>query len=235
MGRLSTPDIQEIPAGELVEKIAFNEQGLVPTIAQDHATGDVLMLAWQNRDALEKTLETGLAHYFSRSRDALWKKGETSGHYQHLRELRYDCDADAVLMLVEQTGVACHTGTWSCFFHRAETGGEPLPPAGPRIVEILYDVLLSRKGADPAGSYVASLYAKGMPGIADKVREEATELIEAGEGKDDLEVVKEFADLLFHAMVLLGHRGIDLDQVFTELGRRFGTSGHVEKAARKRK
>ena len=234
MGRLESKDLKQVSPEAFLEGIQFNDQGLVPAIAQDQATGDVLMLAWQDREALAKTLETGEAHYYSRSRGKLWRKGESSGHVQHLREIRYDCDGDTVLMLVDQEGVACHTGVWSCFFTTAETEGADAAPAGPRIIEALYDVLLARKGADAGSSYVASLYTKGLPRIAEKIREEADELIEAGEEKEDLEVVKEFADVLFHSLVLLGHRGIDLGDVFAELGRRFGTSGHEEKRQRKK-
>jgi phosphoribosyl-ATP pyrophosphohydrolase/phosphoribosyl-AMP cyclohydrolase len=216
-------------------EIKFDDKGLVPAVAQEKATGEVLMLAYMNREALEKTLSTGRAHYFSRSRGKLWLKGETSGNYQEVKEVYYDCDNDTVLMKVEQKGVACHTGERTCFFRRLDKGQKREPPSGPEILNELYRVIIERKGASPESSYVASLYAKGLEKILKKVGEESSELIDASRGGRSKEMVHEICDLWFHTMVLLGHTGIDLEEVFGELKRRFGTSGIEEKESRKKK
>ena len=216
-----------------IGEIKFDERGLVPAIAQEAATGEVLMLAYMNREALDKTLSTGRAHYWSRSRESLWLKGETSGHFQLVSAVYYDCDADTLLIKISQTGVACHTGARSCFFRRLDDGG-PLK-AGPEVVGSLFEVLKERKGADPATSYVASLYSKGRAGILEKVVEESGEFVEAAETGKRKEIVHEFADLLFHGLVLLGNEDIEVDELFEELSRRAGTSGLEEKASRKKK
>jgi phosphoribosyl-ATP pyrophosphohydrolase/phosphoribosyl-AMP cyclohydrolase len=217
-----------------VDGIDFGPSGLVPAIAQDAATLDVLMLAYMDREALQKTLSTGRAHYYSRSRKALWLKGETSGNFQDVGSILYDCDADAVLLMVAPRGPACHTGERSCFF-RALKGDAPAMRGGPRVIGELYGVIRARFGADPAGSYVASLHAKGLRGILDKVEEEAAELVEAASGKGGVEVVRETADLWFHTLVLLAERGIGVEDVFAELSRRSGTSGIKEKESRGKK
>lgn len=217
-----------------ISVIKFNEQGLVPAIAQDIATGEVLMLAWMDREALEKTLETGKAHYWSRSRARLWLKGETSGNFQEVRSLRYDCDGDTVLMLVEPKGPACHTGERTCFFRRLDRKG-PVPPEGARILDELFEILKKRKEAPPEKSYVSSLYSKGLPRILEKIEEESGELVEAAREKTRADVLYEFCDLLFHSMVLLADRGIEMNEAYAELGRRFGISGIEEKNSRKDK
>lgn len=227
--------IDPLARGELFDRVKWNEQGLVPAVAQDVASGDVLMLAWVDREALEKTLDTGFAHYHSRSRGQLWKKGETSGHVQRIRDVRLDCDGDTLLFHVEQTGAACHTGRWNCFFREVEKGqGAVGAPSGPAVVSALYEVIASRKTSTGEKSYTKSLFEKGLPKILEKIREESGELVEAAEEKDEIEVVKEFADVLFHSLVLLAHKDIDVAEVYAELGRRFGTSGHDEKASRKK-
>lgn len=230
-----------------LEAVKFNDQGLVPAIVQDAENGDVLMLAYCNREAARLTAETGFAHFYSRSRQKLWKKGESSGHLQAVREIRYDCDADTLLFRVEQAVAACHTGRRSCFFNRVSNGevevvGEQLfdpaqvygdDPAPGVVLDALGRVIADRRGSDPASSYVASLLADGAETIGAKLREEAAELANAlGEG-DEGAIVHEAADLLFHALVALGSRGLDLQPVLAELSGRFGTSGHTEKAARK--
>jgi phosphoribosyl-ATP pyrophosphohydrolase/phosphoribosyl-AMP cyclohydrolase len=213
--------------------IKFDDKGLVPAIAEDSVTGEVLMLAYMNREALLKTIETKRAHYFSRSRGRLWQKGETSGNFQDVKEMRYDCDSDAILLLVEPRGPACHTGERSCFYRsigedRADGGG------GPLVLKRVFDVIKARKGASPTESYVASLYSKGLKKMLEKIREESGELIEASEEKGDREVVYELTDLWFHTLVLLSEKGIDIDDVFREFKRRFGTSGIEEKLSRER-
>jgi phosphoribosyl-ATP pyrophosphohydrolase/phosphoribosyl-AMP cyclohydrolase len=220
-----------------LSEIKFDEKGLVPAVTQEKATGEVLMLAYMNSEALEKTLSTGRAHYFSRSRGRLWLKGETSGNFQEVKEVYYDCDNDTILMKVEQKGVACHTGERTCFFRRLDGGPkkETGTISGPEILNELYRVIIERKGARPESSYVASLYEKGLEKILKKVSEESSELIEASKGGKREEIVHEICDLWFHSMVLLGNTGIDLEDVFKELGRRFGTSGIEEKESRKKK
>jgi phosphoribosyl-ATP pyrophosphohydrolase/phosphoribosyl-AMP cyclohydrolase len=212
-------------------EIKFDSSGLVPAVAQDAGTGEVLMLAYMNREAIEKTLETGRAHYYSRSRGELWLKGETSGNFQDVSSILYDCDADAILLKVTPLGPACHTGERTCFY-RAIRGEAEGPPGGAVIISALYDIIRKRSEAPEDKSYVASLYAKGLTKILEKVREESGELIEAAETKDNREVIHELADLWFHTMVLLGFKGVEMDEVFSEFRRRFGTSGIEEKKSR---
>ncbi len=209
--------------------IKFDAHGLCPAIAQEQGTGDVLMLAYMNSEALAKTLETKKAHYYSRSRKMLWLKGGTSGNIQDVRAVYYDCDADAILLSVESRGPACHTGQDTCFFRSI---GEIEKHEGPAIIKSVFEVIKKRKAALPDASYVASLYAKGLPKILEKINEESGELIEAARDKGDKEVVREATDLLFHCLVLLSKRDIEIDEVFKELGRRFGTSGIAEKRSR---
>lgn len=214
--------------------IKFDEKGLVPAVAQDANTQEVLMVAYMNREALEKTLSTGKAHYYSRSRKSLWLKGETSGNFQEVKSVHYDCDGDTILIMVEPKGPACHTGEKTCFYRRLDEGAG-FKPAGPKVLKELYRVLLERKNSPPEKSYVASLYAKGLPKILAKIEEESGELIEAAREKERADVLYEFCDLLFHSMVLLADKGIDIEEAFTELGRRFGISGIEEKESRPRK
>jgi phosphoribosyl-ATP pyrophosphohydrolase/phosphoribosyl-AMP cyclohydrolase len=201
--------------------------GLLPCIVQDARTGTVLMLAWMNAEAFARTRETGEAWFWSRSRQALWRKGETSGHVQHVDGIYADCDRDTLLLQVHQEGVACHTGARSCFFTRVDGGAPGAPPGaaatwpGPEVLEVVERVIQSRKAAPPGGSYVAGLLARGEAQICRKIGEEATEVVTAalgGEGEERL--VAEVADLWFHAMVLLGSRGVPLRRVFAELARR---------------
>jgi phosphoribosyl-ATP pyrophosphohydrolase/phosphoribosyl-AMP cyclohydrolase len=206
--------------------LQFNEQGLIPAVVQEVSTGQVLMLAYMNREALEQTLATGLVHYWSRSRAQLWRKGETSGHIQHLRDLRYDCDADTLLVMVEQEGVACHTGEPSCFFQRFHDDPEPMPLlASEGLLDQLYAVVQERKRGAPQESYVASLMARGQDHVLKKVVEEAAEVLMASKDGRPEAIVYEMADLWFHAIVALGWHDISPQQVLQELQRRFGKSG----------
>ena len=206
--------------------LRFNEQGLIPAIVQDVATGRVLMLAYMNREALERTLATGLVHYWSRSRAQLWQKGETSGHIQHLRDLRYDCDADTLLVIVEQEGAACHTGEPSCFFqHFAETSEPMQLPVSAGLLQQIYAVVQERKRRAPQESYVASLMARGQDHVLKKVIEEAAEVVMASKDGRREAIVYEMADLWFHAIVALGWHDISPQEVLQELQRRFGKSG----------
>nr|WP_289056735.1 bifunctional phosphoribosyl-AMP cyclohydrolase/phosphoribosyl-ATP diphosphatase HisIE [uncultured Psychrobacter sp.] len=270
--------------------IKFNADGLIPAIAQDHESGRILMMAWMNSEALQLTAETKTAVYFSRSRGQLWHKGETSGHTQHVHDIRLDCDADVIVLSVTQVGgIACHTGRESCFYQRLDLSGaqpqwqavEPIlkDPADiystnsqspettettsktntnlaeenhqslqaeDSILQQLDQVLAERKHADSDSSYVASLYAKGLNKILEKVGEEATESIIAAKdlAHSDAQLDKEafdaaryefiyeVADVWFHTLVGLAWFDIESDAILNELGRRFGLSGIDEKASR---
>jgi len=205
------------------DDLKWDAQGLIPAVVQDTETGQLLMVAWMSPDSLAETRRTGLTHFWSRSRSALWRKGETSGHTQHVDGLYADCDRDTLLVQVHQDGAACHTGARSCFFTRLD-GGEAAPAsgtAGPAMLEVLERVLESRKVAPPPGSYVAGLLEKGQPQICRKIGEEAAEVMTAAlGGEGDERVVSEVADLWFHTMVLLTARGIPLRRVFQELALR---------------
>lgn len=213
--------------------LKFDANGLIPAIAQDEATLEVLMMAYMNKEAVEKTFSTGRAHYFSRSRNKLWLKGETSGNFQEVKAVLYDCDADTLLLMVRPLGPACHTGERTCFYRRLDKGA-PLKGGGEGVIAGLERILKDRKGADPSTSYTASLYSKGLSKILEKVKEESAELIEAAAVKEKKDIVYELCDLWFHTMVLLAHKDIDMKDVFAELSRRFGTSGIAEKESRKK-
>lgn len=208
----------------------FDERGLVPCVVQDAGTGVVLMLAWMNAEALRLTRETRVVHFWSRSRQALWKKGETSGNTLALVELRLDCDRDAILVRATPAGPTCHTGTTSCFFSpddRPDDDGPALP-----ILQKLARTIEARRDSTAEKSYTKSLLAAGYPKILAKIAEEHGELAAELPAGPAEAVVHETADLLFHVMVGLAARAIPIEDVLAELGRRFGTSGHVEKAAR---
>jgi phosphoribosyl-ATP pyrophosphohydrolase/phosphoribosyl-AMP cyclohydrolase len=194
------------------EGLSFDASGLVPVIAQDRASGDVLMLAWANAEAVAKTAETGLAHFWSRSRKALWRKGETSGNGLHVVEARADCDKDTLLLVVEPAGPACHQGTRTCF-------GEASPTAA-GMLEELARVVRDRARETPEDSYTARLLAKGQGAVLKKIGEEATEVVLAASGESDARLAEESADLLFHLLVALEQRGLPLASVMDELRRR---------------
>ena len=196
--------------------LTYDAQGLIPAVVQEAETGEVLMVAWMDRAAVAATLETGLTHFWSRSRRQSWRKGETSGHSQHVRGVYADCDADTLLVQVHQDGVACHTGARSCFFNVLH-GGAPAASMLERIETIVRD----RKAAPASGSYVAGLLAKGEAAVCRKIGEEAVEVVTAAlGGEGDRRVVEEVADLWFHTVVLLGERGIPVGAVMDELARR---------------
>ena len=212
----------------LLDELRWDAQGLIPAAVQDTETGQLLMVAWMNRESLDATRRTGVTHFWSRSRQSLWRKGETSGHIQHVDGIYADCDRDTLLVQVHQDGVACHTGARSCFFTSLD-GHEAAPAvsadAGPAVLEVVERVLESRKVSPPPGSYVAGLLGKGEPHICRKIGEEATEVITAAlGGEGDERLVSETADLWFHTMVLLTARGIPLRRVFRELARRHAGS-----------
>lgn len=221
----------------LQDRVRWDADGLVPAVVQDAADGRVLMLAYMNAESLAATLETGYTHFWSRSRKALWKKGESSGHVQRVQEVRLDCDGDTVLVKVAQTGPACHTGAPTCFFRRAEADGAlaeaPEAPGLDGALARLYEVILARReAADPEASYVARLFAKGEDKILKKVAEEAGEVLLAAKDRDPAAVAREAADLLFHLLVALAATGVRPEDVASELRGREGVSGLVEKAAR---
>ena len=204
-----------------LDAIKFDEKGLVPAIAQDAQTGTVLMLAYMNCESLTLTLRTKLATYFSRSRQELWVKGATSGHYQHVREVRYDCDGDAILLKVDQQGAACHTGNYSCFFNPLLTlpGGRS-SSMGMRIIQSVYDQVLDRKAHPKEGSYTNMLLNKGVDKIGKKVVEEAAEVLIAAKNRSREEVSFEVADLMYHLTVLLADQGMCWDDIYAELENR---------------
>lgn len=203
-----------------MSKIKFDEKGLVPAIAQDAKTGRVLMLAYMNAESLQMTLDSGYATYFSRSRQQLWRKGETSGHTQRVLEMRYDCDGDALLLTVEQEGPACHTGENSCFHNPILTAdADDLPPTAD-VVQQVYDVICDRKEHPREGSYTNYLLDKGVEKICKKVGEEASETIIAAMKRSKPEVCYEAADLVYHLLVLLFEQGVTPDDLWAELARR---------------
>lgn len=277
-----------ISSADWLDAPQYNADGLIPAIAQDHASGRILMMAWMNKEALKLTAQTNTAVYFSRSRGQLWHKGETSGHTQIVHEIRLDCDADVIVLMVTQLGgIACHTGRASCFYQRLDTQSPtPTWQTVDAVLKPPHDIygnnnhnnnqhtssatfnsqsatilieldkqLHARKTADADDSYVASLYAKGINKILEKVGEEATETLIAAKDyahhlsqtnttnrldkptnasqviiKNDL--IYEIADLWFHTMVMLAWFNMDSSHVLTELARRFGLSGLTEKANR---
>ena len=220
-------------------KIDFEKNGgLVPVIVQDFETNEVLMLAYMNEEALKKTLESGYAHYFSRSRNKLWKKGESSGHTQEVKEILVDCDNDTLLLKVKQNGVACHTGRKSCFFTNLQTGEILLDKEKEieyNFIDKLYHTLLDRKNADPKTSYVSSLFHKGENSLLKKVAEEAAEFCFAVKDNDKKEIIYEAADLAFHTLVALAYKNIHPEAILEELKRREGVSGIEEKKNRKKR
>lgn len=211
---------------------SYDDKGLVPCVVQDAESGTILMVAWMNAEALRLTRETGTVTFWSRSRQAMWVKGETSGNTLSLVELRVDCDGDTLLARVRPAGPACHTGATSCFF-TADDGEKDDGPAQLDILHRLAAILDARRDSSTGEkSYTKSLLDKGMPKILEKIAEEQGELAAELPSGTDERVVSETADLIFHVMVGLTARRIPIDRVLAELARRFGTSGHTEKASR---
>jgi len=204
----------------ILEKIKFNSEGLVPVITQSYYTGKVLMQAYANREAIEKTIETGFATYYSRSRKQLWVKGETSGNKQKVVKIKIDCDEDSILYLVKDYGVACHTGEESCFYRNIEMKKEEKPDPY-EIFHALYQKLTQRKIERPEGSYVASLFEKGSDKIIQKVGEEAIETVIALKNKNREEIIYEASDLIFHLIVALVDAGVKIEELQEELLRRY--------------
>lgn len=220
-----------------LDQIDWQKSELLPVIVQDAASLEVLMMAYMNREALELSLATKTAHYYSRSKQRLWKKGESSGHLQHIERFLLDCDNDTLLLLVRQEGVACHTGRKSCFFTDIESGETISKPqidtvATYGIIDELYHTILSRKNGDPAASWTAKLLSQGDNAILKKVVEEAGEFAFAVKDGNENEIIYECADLVFHVLVALGHKNISPDRIKQELARRSGVSGIAEKNSR---
>ena len=210
-----------------ISKVKFNVHGLVPAIVQEES-GQVLMLAYMNEESLKKTVETGYTHFYSRSRQTLWKKGETSGNVQQVKALYYDCDGDALLVVVHQTGVACHTGTYSCFSGRRLDENDKLPAVVEQqpqenlsmILYELYSVIKDRQRHPVEGSYTNYLFGAGQDKILKKVGEEAVETIIASKNGVEENILYEMGDLWYHCLVLLAFHGIKPANLFAELMKR---------------
>jgi len=219
--------------------IDWKKNPLIPAIAQDAKTNEVLMLAYMNEEAYRLTLETGYAHYFSRSKQRIWKKGESSNHTQEVQDMLLDCDADTIVLKIKQNGVACHTGRRSCFFtsviqEKTILDQEVDTTAMYGVVDTLYHTILERKNAPKEQKSWTKKLLDDKPLMLSKIREEADEVCVAIDEESDEQVIYESADLLYHTLVGLGYRDISPDRVKQELARRFGMSGIAEKESRKK-
>jgi phosphoribosyl-ATP pyrophosphohydrolase/phosphoribosyl-AMP cyclohydrolase len=204
-----------VSAVEIPGDLAFGAEGLIPVVVQERRSGDVLMVAWADAEALRLTAETGEAHFWSRSRQRLWKKGESSGHVLRVRAARADCDRDTLLLEVEPAGPACHTGARTCF-------GDQAGSAAGVIAEV-ERVIVERQRTLPQGSYTTQLLTRGLDASLKKIGEEATEVVLAAKGESDERLAEEAADLLFHLLVALRQRGLSSEQVLDVLARRRGS------------
>ncbi len=223
---------------KIIDRVDWEKQELLPVIVQESTTNKVLMMAYMDKEALRLSLQTKIAHYFSRSKGRIWKKGESSGHTQEIEEFLLDCDNDTLLIKVKQNGVACHTGRKSCFFTKLETDEhvhdvDVDTTATYGIIDTLYHTIQERKNANPSSSWTAKLFAKGDNTILKKVIEEAGEFTFAYKDNDEGEMVYEAADLTYHMLVALAAKNISPDRIRQELARRFGISGIEEKNSRK--
>jgi len=217
--------------------LQFDERGLIPAVVQDRLTGQVRMLAWMNQEALRRTLESGRATFYSRSRAKLWEKGETSGNGLKVVSVTADCDADTLLVLADPEGPSCHTGRPSCFFQRVLPDGslEQLAVDAEPFLAKLEDVIRQRQSSPADQSYTRSLLDGGAERIGSKIREEAAELAQSIAGESDERVAAEAGDLIYHLLVGLRLRGVELAAVLEVLAARSGTSGHTEKARRRQR
>ncbi|AAP77046.1 bifunctional phosphoribosyl-AMP cyclohydrolase/phosphoribosyl-ATP diphosphatase HisIE [Helicobacter hepaticus] len=228
---------------DVFRQIDWERYELIPTIVQEKQSQQILMLAYSSKQSLELSLQTHLAHYFSRSKQRIWQKGEQSGHIQHIKEVKLDCDNDSLIFIVEQVGVACHTGEKSCFFRifsldkNCQNPPVSMPQKYPigvyHILDDLYHIIEQRRCENIEHSYTASLLAKGVNGIGKKIIEEAGELCFALKDKDEKAIIYECADLFYHILVGLALEHITPERVLQELRRRMGQSGIEEKASRK--
>lgn len=223
---------------ETLNKIDWEKvNGLVPVITQDATSNEVLMLAYVNKEALKLTLETKFAHYFSRTKQRIWKKGESSDHTQEIVEVLVDCDNDTLIFKVNQKGVACHTGRKSCFFTNLETNEETIKvevdtTTAYGVMDTLYHTIIEKKNDDPKKSYTAKLIQGKENSLLKKIVEEAGEFTFAVKDNDTEEMIYEAADITYHVMVALAKKNISPDRVKQELARRFGMSGIEEKNSR---
>jgi phosphoribosyl-ATP pyrophosphohydrolase/phosphoribosyl-AMP cyclohydrolase len=200
-----------------ITKVNFNSDGLIPVVVQAFDTLEVLMLAYMNLEALKITLETQQATYFSRSRQSLWKKGESSGNIQKVTSLYLDCDQDSILLSVDQTGIACHTGSRSCFFNEVLKGDEQ---SNRNIIDTLYNIIKERKLNPVEGSYTTYLFNKGIDKILKKVGEETSEIIIGAKNNSNTETVYEISDLVYHLLVLMVEQNISPIDIELELQKR---------------
>ena len=212
--------------------------GLIPVITQDNTTNEVLMLAYMDKEAVQLTLDTSCAHYFSRSKQRIWKKGESSGHTQAIKSIMMDCDNDTLLIKVDQEGVACHTGRKSCFFTDVTTGNtisdiEIDTTSAYGVIDTLYHTIQEKKNDDPKKSYTAKLLQGKQNSMLKKIVEEAGEFTFAVKDEDIEEIIYEGADLMYHCLIAMASKNISPDRVKQELSRRFGLSGIEEKNSRK--
>ncbi|MEM9569128.1 MAG: bifunctional phosphoribosyl-AMP cyclohydrolase/phosphoribosyl-ATP diphosphatase HisIE [Cyanobacteria bacterium P01_E01_bin.34] len=199
-----------------IDSFTYDEHGLIPTVVQDYLDGTVLMVAWMSRESIQKTLETGETWFWSRSRQELWHKGATSGHTQQVRELRYDCDRDTLLVMVKQSGdIACHTGERSCFFTPLQSTYEVATAAD--TLSQVFAVIKNRQAQPKPGSYTNRLFEKGDNGILKKIGEEAAEVVMAAKDDDADALAGEIADLWYHCLVTLVHHHVDLKDVYRKL------------------
>jgi len=221
-----------------IEKIDWEKMdNLIPVITQDASTNEVLMLAYMDKEALSLTIKTNQAHYFSRSKQRIWKKGESSGHIQNIKNIMMDCDNDTLLLKVDQIGVACHTGRKSCFFTNLKTNEEVLDVtidtnSSYGIIDNLYHIIESRKNDNPDKSYTAKLLQGKQNSMLKKIVEEAGEFTFAIKDNDDEEIIYEAADIVYHMLVAMASKNINPDRVKQELAKRFGMSGIEEKNSR---
>ena len=214
---MSSSELKSLSSAIPVEKIRYDDKGLVPAIIQDYLDGTVLMMAWMNRESLQKTLDTGETWFWSRSRQEFWHKGETSGHIQKVQTIRYDCDSDALLIGVEQLGdIACHTGERSCF-HQVD--GTVTPPPGDSLSQ-LFAVICDRRDRPNENSYTCKLLAGGDNKILKKIGEESAEVVMACKDDDADAIAGEVADLFYHTLVALAHHQVDLKAVYRKLQER---------------
>ena len=222
---------------KVLNRVDWQKSELLPVIVQDNVNNEVLMMAYMNKEALELSLSTKIAHYFSRSKQRIWKKGESSGHIQKIHSFNIDCDNDTLLIKVTQEGVACHTGRRSCFFTELESGEanseiEVSSETLYGVIDTLYHTIQERKNADPSTSWTAKLINKGDNTILKKVVEEAGEFSFAYKDNDEVEMIYEAADLTYHMLVALAVKNISPDRIKQELARRFNMSGIAEKNSR---
>lgn len=222
-----------------INNIRWDKYHLIPSVTQDYKTNKVLMLAYINKESMQLSMDTGIMHYFSRSKNRIWKKGEESGNIQAIKEIYIDCDGDAVLFIVDQTGSACHTGSYSCFYKKIDALLQSIEindiASKPtyNVIDDLYHILESKKLANKNASYTALMYSKGENAICKKIVEEAGELAFAIKDKNADDIIHECSDLIYHTLLGLCYVDISPDRVMQELRRRFSQSGIVEKIVEK--